>query len=69
MQNGVLGRIGMASDAVPRPEKALNANDLPTRIMGVVDCMEGLVLVQGPRKDAPGYLRLTCGMGDIPKTS
>ena len=28
-----------------RPEKALNANDLPTRIMGVVDCMEGLVLV------------------------
>jgi len=41
--NGVLGQIGLGSDAVPRQEKELSANDLPTRRMGVAGSMVVLV--------------------------
>ena len=62
-------QIGLASDAVPRPEKAQSASVLPIKGMGVVGSMEVPALVQGPRKDVLGSLRLTYGMVDIPKTS
>ena len=67
--NGVAEQIGLGHDVALKPERGLLVTVLLTKGMGAAGSMEVRALVRGPRKDAFGSLRPTCGTGDIPRTS
>ena len=67
--NGGLGLTGPGKDAGLRHERGRHVSVLLIKGMVVAGSMEVQAQVQGPMKDVPGSLRLTCGTGGIRRTS